>query len=692
MLYSNLYYSNLGWLYPLRFEPAAGRPVRATRKSSKEGEKMENYTKYRLKDAEELSQVLSGTDKIFVVACNKCFKEFESVDEPDCEAFVKLAEEQGKTVTGAVKVDFLCNRIQTERKLADGIPEGTECVFVVSCGLGIQTMAELVKKPVFAASNSLNYTGHHGMALTKKACDACAQCFLNITGGICPVVDCSKSLLNGQCGGAKNGKCEVDPNKDCAWEKIYRKLEATGRLEEFEKQPVQLRDYSKINFDVIHKFVQSIRDKRLDGYYGGVHPSERKEMSEHCDLVRFPEPDIAVIPLSQHSGKPAEPIVKVGDYVKVGQKIGEKAGFISATVHSSVSGEVIAIEERVHPATRGGLSVVIRNDHKDVVDESVQPKGALEDLTKEEIVSIVEQAGIVGMGGAGFPTSVKLNPGKPIDAVLLNGCECEPMLTADHQLLLHYSDDVLFGLRAVMKAVDAPKGIIVIEDNKPDAVELFRSKVEGCGNIEVLVARTKYPQGAEKMLIKRALGRSVPSGGLPADVGAVVCNVSSVKAISDAIRTGMPLIERVVSVTGECVKNPGNFLVKVGTSAKEVLEYCGGVPEGDVTFKMGGPMMGIPIPDVDVAVIKGTNGIIAYETDHSVEVECIKCGRCVDVCPMELSPLYFNRYLKDGNIQGLKDMNIMDCMECRCCEYICSSKIPLVTRIKEGKNAVRGMK
>ena len=230
---------------------------------------MENYTKYRLKDAAELTGVLSGTDKIFVVACNKCFKEFESVDEPDCEAFVKLAEEQGKTVTGAMKVDFLCNRIQTERKLADGIPEGTECVFVVSCGLGIQTMAELVKKPVFAASNSLNYTGHHGMALTKKACDACAQCFLNITGGICPVVDCSKSLLNGQCGGAKNGKCEVDPNKDCAWEKIYRKLEATGRLEEFEKQPVQLRDYSKINFDVIHKFVQSIRDKRLDGYYGG---------------------------------------------------------------------------------------------------------------------------------------------------------------------------------------------------------------------------------------------------------------------------------------------------------------------------------------------------------------------------------------------------------------------------------------
>ena len=652
---------------------------------------MENYTKYRLKDAEELIPVLAGTDNIFIIACNKCFKEFVSVDEPDLDEFVGLAESQGKTVTGTIQVDFLCNSTQTLRKLKDAIPAGTEAVFVISCGLGIQTIADQVKLPVFAASNSINYTGHHGMALTKKACDACAQCYLNVTGGICPIVDCSKSLINGQCGGAKDGKCEVDPNKDCAWEKIYRRLEKQGRLEEFRNQPVQLRDYSKVSFKLINEYVKSVREKRFDGYYGGVHPSERKHMSEHCELERYPETDIFVIPMSQASGKPAEPLVKVGDHVKVGQKIGAKAGFISANVHSSVSGEVIAIEERVHPATRGGLSVVIRSDHKDTLDESVQPKGSLESLSREEIVSIVEEAGIAGMGGAGFPTSVKLNPGKPIDAVLINACECEPMITADHQLLLHYPDEVIFGLRAVMKAVEAPKGIIVIEDNKPDAIELYQAKCEGLEDIEVTVARTKYPQGAEKMLIKRVMGRMVPSGGLPADVGAVVSNVSTVKAISDAIQLGMPLIERVVSVTGECVKAPGNYLIKIGTSCAEVLERCGGVPEGDVTFKMGGPMMGIPIPSVDVAVIKGTNGIIAYETDHSQEVECIKCGRCVDVCPMELSPLYFARYLKDGNIQGLKDMNIMDCMECRCCEYICSSKIPLVTKIKEGKNAVRGL-
>ncbi len=654
---------------------------------------MENYTKYRLKEIDELAPFLAETDKIFVVACNKCFKEFETVDEPDCGEFVKLAEAQGKTVTGSVQVDFLCNKTQTEKKLKDLIPEGTKSVFVVSCGLGVQTIASMVDLPVYAAANSLNYRGHHGMALTKKSCDACAQCYLNMTGGVCPIVDCAKSLVNGQCGGAKNGKCEVDPNKDCAWEKINKRLSQQGRLGELKSQPVQLRDYSKINFKVINDYVQSIRESRFAGYYGGVHPSEKKELCENEPLLRFPESDIMVIPLSQHSGAPAKPVVQVGDYVKVGQVIGEPAAFISAYIHSSVSGKVLAIEERVHPATRGGLSVVIENDRKYVVDESVKPKGDLSTLSKEDIVNIVKEAGIAGMGGAGFPTSVKLTPGKPIEAVLLNGCECEPMLTADHKLLLHYADDVIYGLKAVMKAVEAPKGIIVIEDNKPDAVELLKSKCEAYDDIEVTVAKTKYPQGAEKMLIKRVLGRMVPSGGLPADVGAVVCNVSTVKAISDAIQKGMPLIERVVSVTGERIKKPGNYLVRIGTNVKEVIDYCGGITGGDdYIVKMGGPMMGIQLPSVDVAVIKGTNGIIAIEKDESEAVACIKCGRCVDVCPMELSPLYFAKYHDEENWQGMKDKNVMDCMECRCCEYICSSKIPLLSKIKAGKAAVRGMK
>lgn len=653
---------------------------------------MENYTKYKLKSSEELVYLLAGKDNLFIVACNKCFKEFENIDEPDCEELEKLAAEQGKTITGSAKVDFLCNKVQTEKKLQDMIPEGTENVLVASCGLGIQTVADLAGKPVYAASNSLNYTGHHGMALTKKSCDACAQCYLNITGGICPIVDCSKSLVNGQCGGAKDGKCEVDGNKDCAWEKIYRRLEKQGRLEEFLHQPVQIRDYSKVNFKVINDYVKSVRESRLAGYYGGVHPSERKEFTEHLPLVRFPEPEEVVIPLSMHAGAPANPVVQVGDTVKVGQKIGEAAAFISSPIHSSVSGTVVAIEPHGH-ATRGEcLSVVIHSDGKNTLDESVKPHKSLDELTPDEIVEIVREAGIVGMGGAGFPTSVKLKPPKPIDTILLNGCECEPYLTADHRVLLEFADDVIYGLKAIIKTVNAEKGLIVIEDNKPDAIELMQAKTADCDNIEVVVAKTKYPQGAEKMLIKRVMGRQVPRGGLPADVGCVVSNISTTKAISDAIQKGMPLIERVVTVTGERIKNPGNYIVKIGTNTKDLIDYCGGLVGDDITIKAGGPMMGFVLNDTNVPIMKGSNGIIAVETDHSVEQPCIKCGRCVDVCPMELTPLYFAKYADEENWQGMKDRNVMDCVECRSCEYICSSKIPLVAKIKAGKNAVRGMK
>jgi len=653
---------------------------------------LENYTKYALKSADELAPFIAEANNIFVIACNKCFKEFETTYEPDCEAFEKIVADQGKTVTGSVKVDFLCNKTQTVKNFDDMIPEGTESIFVVSCGLGIQTVAELADVPVYAACNSLNYTGHHGMALTKKACDACAQCYLNMTGGICPIVDCSKSLINGQCGGAKNGKCEVSPDKDCAWEKIQQRLAKQGRIQELTSMPVQLRDYSKVNFKVINDYVKSIREKRFENYYGGVHPVEGKEPTEHLPLIKFPAPETVIIPLSQHLGAPATACVAVGDTVKVGQKIGEQAGFISAPVHSSVSGTVIAVADCPH-ATRGTCpSVVIKNDGLDTLHESVKPNKDLAELTPDEIVEIVKEAGIVGMGGAGFPTYVKLKPGKPIEAVLINACECEPMLTADHRVLLEQADDVIYGLKAVMKAVDAPKGIIVIEDNKPDAIELMQGKVAEEEGIEVLVAHTKYPQGGEKMLIKYALGRSVPSGKLPADVGACVSNVSTVKAIADAIKLGMPLIERVTTVTGKYIPNPGNFLVKIGTSAEDLVNYCGGITTDDCVIKAGGPMMGFPQKDVIFPIMKGSNGIITVDADNAEPNECIKCGRCVDVCPMELKPLYFFKHVGAQDWQSCKDYNIMDCMECRCCEYICSSKLPLVNMIKMGKNGVRGMK
>ena len=651
---------------------------------------MENYTKYRLKAADELSAVLSDVDDLFVVACNKCYKEFDTMEEPDLEAFLDLVKD--KNVTGSVKVDFLCNKTQTARTLMDAIPEGTKNVVVISCGLGVQTMADIDELPTFAACDSINYPGHHGMALTKKRCDACAQCYLTMTGGICPIVDCSKSLINGQCGGCKDGKCEVDPNKDCAWDKIQKRLEKQGRVGELTAQSVQVRDYSKVNFKVINDYVKEIRATRQEGWYGGVHPVEGKEPTEHLSLVAFPAPKVAVFPMSMHLGAPATPIVAVGDHVEVGQKIGEAAGFISAPIHSSISGTVIAIEDRPH-ATRGTcLSVVVENDGLDTIHESVKPNKSLEELTPDEIVEIVKNAGIVGMGGAGFPTYVKLKPGKPIDAVLVNACECEPLLTADHRMLLEFADDIIFGLQAEMKTVAAPKGIIVIEENKPDAIALLREKTADIEGIEVLEVATQYPQGGEKMLIKRAMGRSVPSGGLPADVGACVSNVSTVKAIADAIKTGMPLVQRITTVTGKYIRKPGNFIVKLGTPASELVAHCGGLTSEDCTVKAGGPMMGFPQTTLDTPIMKGSNGIIAIDTDVSEPNECIKCGRCVDVCPMELKPLYYVKLAGTADWQGCKDYKIMDCMECRCCEYICSSKLPLVTMIKIGKNGVRGMK
>lgn len=648
-----------------------------------------DYTKYALKSAEELDCMMAGKDNFFVVACNKCFKEFDTTVEPECGGFAAIAAEKGKHITGSVKVDFLCNKVQTEKKLAGIVPAGTENVVVISCGLGVQTVADLAEVPTFTATNSLNYVGHHGMALTKKTCGACAQCYLNATGGICPIVDCSKSLVNGQCGGAKNGKCEIDPKKDCAWENIYQRLEKQGRTKEFLEQPIQLRDYSLAGVEEIKAYVAEARARRYEGFYGGVHPTENKEFTEHLAIQRFPEPDTVVIPLSMHIGAPATPVVKPGDYVKVGQLIGEQAGFVSAPVHASVSGTVLAVEPHTHPNKGPGvLSVVIQNDGKNTLHESVVPNKPLEELTPDEIVEIVKEKGIVGMGGATFPTYVKLKPGKPIDAVLINGSECEPYLTADHRMLLEYADEILYGLRAMMKAVDAPEGVILIEDNKPDAVALMEEKVASYDNIRVVAAKTQYPEGAEKMLIKRVMGRHVPSGKLPADVGCVVSNASTAKAVSDAIQKGMPFIERAVSVTGEFIRNPGNYMIKMGTSVQAIIDHCGGITGDDVVLKMGGPMMGAPLHDTNVPIVKGSNGVIAIPADHTEEKECIKCGRCVDVCPMELQPLEIYKYGQLGDTDALLKLNVMDCFSCRCCEYICSSKIPLVSKINEAKGLV----
>ena len=656
---------------------------------------MEDYTKFRLKNDEELIPLLENKDDLFIIACNKCFKEFSADEEPEAGEFLQFAKDQGKTVAGCVKADFLCNKTLTAELLERKAPPETGSIFVISCGLGVQTIADLAAMPdarhlpVYAAADSISTGGRHAMALTKKRCEACGQCYLNMTGGVCPIADCSKSLVNGQCGGAKKGKCEIDKDKECAWEKIYERLELQGRTDIIANRPAQLRDHSKISFKLINDYVTAIRELRFEGYYGGIHPPELKEHSESLPIKVFPTPQTVIIPLSQHAGAPATPLVKAGDAVKSGQKIGESAGFISAAVHASVSGTVVAVETRRHPNT--GLdvvSVVIESDGKDELHESAIPYRDIGNMSADDIIAAISEKGIVGMGGAGFPTSVKLKSPKPIDTVLLNGCECEPLLTADHRVMLECADDIIAGLKLLLKATGAEKGIIAIEDNKRDAYELLETKTSGAPDIEVLAVRTKYPQGAEKMLIKRALGRQVPSGGLPLDVGVVVSNVSTVKAVSDAIYKGLPLMTRVLAVTGEKIKNPGNYAVKIGTSVKEIVQHCGYAADGDVAFKLGGPMMGVEITDLNVPVIKGTNGIIAVGQVASEPSACIRCGRCVDVCPMELLPLYYPHCSGKDDWEAMRDKAVKDCIECGCCDYICSSKIAIRDAIKLGKKKI----
>ena len=655
---------------------------------------MENVIKYRLKSPEELKKVLAGTDKVFLITCGGCFRKEETDTESDCGTFKTIAADLGKTLVGCAKMDFLCNQHRTFRQLPELIPEDAESIFVCACGLGVQTVAELAEIPVYTAADSVGGTGHRGMALTEKTCGACAQCYLNMTGGICPVVDCSKSLLNGQCGGARNGKCEIDPNKDCAWEKIRQRLQKQGRLGELVSQGVQLWDYSKVNHKVIREYVSAIREKRFEGFFGGVYPEKGSKPTAGMAPVRLPEPDTVAISLFQTAGVPSRCVVSVGDYVKVGQLLGEAMVPISSNVHASVSGTVIAIEDRPH-ATKGimVLSVVIKNDGKHILHESVKPNKPLEELSGEEIIRIIRNAGIIGMGGAGFPMDVKLSPGKPVDTVILNGCECEPLLTADHQLMLCSPDEVIFGLKAIMKVLNAPRAIIVIEDNKPDAIRLMEEKVAGETGIEVRSVRTKYPQGGEKVLIRRILGRSVPSNGLPADVGCMVSNVTTTKVIADAIQLGLPVTERIVTVTGSRVKHPGNYIVKNGMPLRDLLDNCGGIlGEGEYVVKVGGPMTGLAQEDLRVGTTRCTNGVVVLDADNPEPQGCVRCGRCADVCPMELMPLHFIKQAETGDWQGMKDSRVAECMECRCCQYVCPSKEPLAAVIKYGKSRVREMK
>lgn len=428
-------------------------------------------------------------------------------------------------------------------------------------------------------------------------------------------------------------------------------------------------------------------------FKGGIHPGDFKSATKGKPVEKARPPATVVIPLAQHIGAPCEPLVAVGDEVKMGQKIGDSKGFVSAPVHSSVSGKVVQIGMTNHPLGRPVQAIFIENDGQDTWHEDVKPNPNYQDLSVDELRKIIREAGIVGMGGATFPTHVKLSPppDKKIDYVLVNAAECEPYLTSDHRAMLERPRDVIEGLKIVMKVVNAPKAYVGIEDNKPDAVEAMKKAAEGEENIEVHALHTKYPQGAEKQLIKVFTGREVPSGGLPMDVGCVVQNVGTCIAIWEAVRYGKPLIERIVTITGSGVNEPKNMLVRVGTMIPEVIEQCGGFKENIRKLILGGPMMGLAQGSPDLPVIKGTSGILCL-TDEEVQTwdikPCIKCAKCVDVCPVSIMPLFIGSSVEQGMYDKAEAYNAMDCIECGCCTYICPAKRPLVQWIRMAKGDI----
>jgi electron transport complex protein RnfC len=425
-------------------------------------------------------------------------------------------------------------------------------------------------------------------------------------------------------------------------------------------------------------------------FRGGVHPEYRKELTASLAVVSMPAPAQVVIPLQQHIGAPCEPLVQVGDQVKLGQKIGDSKGFVSAPVHASVSGKVAAIGPYNHPLGRPVQSITIESDGLDTWDQSIKPAGELHELSRDEIRKLVREAGIVGMGGATFPAHVKLAPPpeKPIDTVIINGAECEPYLTADHRLMLEKPGEIIYGLKIMMKALGASRGIIGIENNKPDALRVMRQAVESEPEISVAALHTKYPQGAEKMLIQVTTRRKVPSGGLPMDVGVVNHNVGSAVAMTRALREGKPLIERVVSVTGEGVVRPANLAIRVGTLVSGVLEFCGGLRGNTRKLIIGGPMMGLAQTTADLPVIKGTSGILAL-TDEDVDLaessDCIKCAKCVGSCPVYLVPTFIAQAAEHKLFERAEKLHAADCIECGCCTYVCPARIPLTQWIRIAK-------
>ena len=426
-------------------------------------------------------------------------------------------------------------------------------------------------------------------------------------------------------------------------------------------------------------------------FKGGVHPYDGKELSKDVPIKElFPEGDM-VFPLSQHIGAPAVPVVAKGDHVLAGQLIAEAGGFISANIHSSVSGTVKAIEPRTLATGGKCNSIIIENDGKYEEVEYFPKK--LEELTRDEIRERVKAAGVVGMGGAGFPTNVKLTPKNPeaIDYIIVNGAECEPYLTSDYRRMLEESDKLVSGLKVALSLFDHAHGIIGIEDNKPEAIAAMQKAVAGESNMEVKVLKTKYPQGGERSLIYATTGRSINSSMLPADAGCIVHNVDTIYSIHMAVIEGKPLTKRIVTVTGDGVKNPGNFYVWLGMNYRQLLDAAGGPVGEPEKYISGGPMMGFAMYSLDVPVVKGSSSLLVMQKDivsHISSSACIRCGRCGEGCPSHLLPAKLAGFASRNNEAGFLKFDGMECVECGSCSFVCPAKRPLTQQIKSMRRTI----
>ena len=428
-------------------------------------------------------------------------------------------------------------------------------------------------------------------------------------------------------------------------------------------------------------------------FFGGIHPKENKQYAEHCPIQEYPEPDVLVVPMSQHIGAPCNPLVKKGDMVTVGQKIGDNAG-LCVPVHAPVSGKVKAVENRPHTSGTMSMCVVIENDHQQTLCPEIQPRTpeAVQQLDAAALMDIIREAGIVGMGGATFPTHVKLSSGlNKVDTIIVNVSECEPYIVADDRLCQEYPEQVLSGLRIIMKILQLHSAHIAIENNKPDAAKALADAIGDDRSILLDILPAKYPQGAEKQLIKAITGREIPSGGLPAAVGCAVFNAATCKAIHDAVYEGMPLIRRVVTVSGDIVMEPKNLLVPIGANFNDLIDACG-TSENPYKVLSGGPMMGAAQYDLAVPVIKGTNAVTVLGVRNKYAVEnsqCIRCGKCIDACPMKLVPVLMYKSLMTADVEEMKAVNMLDCIECGCCAYTCPGNVPLVLAFRAGKHMIR---